>query len=80
MVYDGINNVAEYTEDGVEHYESLIFYEVDDFSLETYEKLDTPIREDWKRLLTRDNLPCRTSHRSVRQGRSMALGQLSRCF
>ena len=59
MVYDGINNVAEYTEDGVEHYESLIFYEVDDFSLETYEKLDTPIREDWKRLLTRDNLPCR---------------------
>ena len=59
MVYDGINNVAEYTEDGVEHYESLIFYEVDDFSLETYEKLDTPIRKDWKRLLTRDTLPCR---------------------
>lgn len=59
IVYDTINNTPEYTKDGVEHYESLIFYEVEDFLLGTYEKLDTPIREEWKRLLTRDNLPKR---------------------
>lgn len=59
MIYDTINNTPEYTEDGVEHYEYLMFYEVEDFSLETYEKLDTPIKEEWKHLLTRENLPKR---------------------
>ena len=59
MIYDTIDNIPEYTEDGVEHYESLIFYEVEDFSIETYEKLDTAIGEEWKRLLTRGNLPKR---------------------
>lgn len=59
MIYDTINNTPEYTSDGVEHYDSLIFYEVEDCSLETYEKLDTPIRDEWKRLLTRENIPKR---------------------
>ena len=59
MIYDFINNTPEYTENGIEHYESLIFYEVEDFSMETYEELDTPIREGWKFLLTKDNLPKR---------------------
>ncbi len=59
MIYDTINNTLEYTEDGIEHYEFLLFYEVEEFSLETYEKLDTPIREKWRYLLTRDNLPKR---------------------
>lgn len=57
MVYDFINNTIEYTDDGVEHYESLLFYEVDDFSMETYEKLDAGIREEQKVFLSRANLP-----------------------
>lgn len=59
MIYDYLNNTMEYTEDGIEHYEALIFYEVEDFSMKTYEMLETPIRDEWKRLLTRDNLPNR---------------------
>lgn len=59
MIYDFINNTLEYTEDGIEHYESLIFFDVEDFSMETYEKLETSIRDEWKYLLTRDNLPNR---------------------
>lgn len=59
MLYDTINNTIQITDDGLEHYESLIFYEVENFSTETYEKLNTPIKEEWKRLLTRDNLPKR---------------------
>lgn len=59
MIFDTINNMPGYTPDGVEHYDSLIFYEVEDFSMETYEKLDTPIRSEWKRLLTRENMPKR---------------------
>ena len=59
LVYDFINNTIEYTNEGIEHYERLIFYEVDDFSLETYKKLETGIREDQKVYLTRDSLPIR---------------------
>ena len=57
LIYDFINNTIEYTDDGVEHYISLLFYVVDEFSLEAYEKLDEGIREEQKVYLTRDNLP-----------------------
>lgn len=56
-VYDFINNTVEYNEDGTEHYESLTFYKVDDFSMETYEKLDEGIREEQILLLTKDSVP-----------------------
>lgn len=59
MIFDFINNTPEYLESGVEHYESLIFYEVEDFSMETYEKLNTDIKDEWKVLLTRETLPKR---------------------
>ncbi len=45
--------------DGIEHYQSLTFYEVEDFSLETYEKLDEGINEEQIVYLKRDNLPKR---------------------
>ncbi len=67
MIYDTINNTPEYTSDGVEHYDSLFFYEVEDFSLETYEKLDTPIRNEWKRLLTRENIPKRIFYFDIKK-------------
>ena len=57
LVYDPINNTVEYTDDGVEHYESLLFYDIGEFSEDTYEKLDEGIREDQKVYLTRDNIP-----------------------
>lgn len=57
LIYDFINNTIEYTDEGVEHYVSLLFYAVDEFSLEAYEKLDEGIREEQKVYLTRDNLP-----------------------
>ena len=58
-IYDFINNTVEYSKDGQEHYESLLFYEVKDFSLETYEELDRGIKEEQKLFLTRANLPKR---------------------
>lgn len=57
LIYDFINNTIEYTDDGVEHYVSLLFYAVDAFSLEAYEKLNEGIREEQKIYLTRDKLP-----------------------
>ena len=59
MIYDSINNTPEFAEDGVEHYDSMIFYEVEKFSLEIHEKVDTPIRYERRRLLTRETLPKR---------------------
>ena len=59
VVYDFINNTAEYNDDGVEHYESLLFYDVGKFSDDTYEKLDEGIFQDQKVYLTRGNLPKR---------------------
>lgn len=59
LIYDFINNTIECTDDGVEHYVSLLFYEVDQFSLEAYEKLDAGIREEQKVYLTRESLPHR---------------------
>lgn len=57
LIYDHINNTIEYTDEGIEHYESLLFFEVKDFTMEEYEKLNRGIREEQKVYLTRDNLP-----------------------
>ncbi len=57
LIYDFINNTIEYTDGGIEHYKSLLFCEVEDFSLEAYEKLDEGIGEEQKVFLTRENLP-----------------------
>lgn len=59
LIYDFLNNTIEYTYDGVEHYNNLVFYEVDKFCLEAYEKLDEGIRDDQIVYLRRDNLPTR---------------------
>ena len=56
LIYDFINNTAEYTDDGVEHYEKLLFYKVEDFE-GALEQLDEGIRENQIFYLTRDNLP-----------------------
>ncbi len=58
MVYDFLNNTMEFTDGRVEHYESLLFYEVEDFS-NALEKLDEGIREEQKVYISRDNLPVR---------------------
>ena len=67
LIYDFINNTAEYTDDGVEHYEKLLFYLVDEFD-GALEQLDEGIREDQIFYLTRDNLPSKIYgvHRSIR--------------
>lgn len=59
LIYDFLNNTIEYTVDGVEHYQNLVFHEVEEFSLEAYEKLDEGIRDDQIVYLRRDNLPTR---------------------
>ena len=56
MIYDFINNTVEYTDNGVEHYEKLLFYEVSEFE-GALEQLDVCINEEQKVYLTRDNLP-----------------------
>lgn len=57
LVYDRKSNTAEYTENGIEHYESLLFFVVDDFSIESYEQLGRGIKEEQKVYLTRKSLP-----------------------
>lgn len=57
LVYDFIDNTIEYSDDGVEHYESLVFYDVGEFADDTYEKLDAGIGKTDKVYLTRENLP-----------------------
>lgn len=59
LVYARNNNTIEFTDDGIEHYESLLFYDIGEFSSDTYEKLDAGISEDQKVYLVRDNLPVR---------------------
>ena len=59
LVFDRLNNTVEYTEDGIEHYEKLLFLKVEDFSMAAYEKLDAGISEEQKVYLTRDSLPAR---------------------
>ncbi len=59
LIYDFMNNTIEYTDDGVEHYQNLVFYEVEEFCLEAYEKLDEGIRDEQIVYLRRDKLPIR---------------------
>ena len=59
LIYDSINNTIEYTNDGIEHYQNLAFYEVEEFCLEAYEKLNEGVRDDQIVYLRRDNLPIR---------------------
>lgn len=59
LIYDFMNNTVEYTDDGVEHYQSLVFYEVEEFCLEAYERLNEGIQEDQVIHLTRNSLPIR---------------------
>lgn len=58
MIYDFINNTIEFTNDGVEHYDRLVFYLVDKFE-GAFEQLDKGIREEQIFYLTRNNLPNR---------------------
>lgn len=69
LIYDSINNTAEYTDDGTEHYESLLFYKVDDFE-GALEQLDKGIHEDQVFYLRRDNLPKKIFgvHRKIKNG------------
>ncbi|MFR3614409.1 MAG: hypothetical protein ACLTVD_02880 [Streptococcus salivarius] len=67
LIYDFINNTTEYTNEGIEHYEELLFYKVEDFE-SALEKLDETIREEQIFYLTRDNLPRKIFgvHRKIR--------------
>ena len=62
LIYDVTKNTLEYTEDGVEHYTCLAFFVVDDFSLESYDKLSEGIDTDHILYLTRDSLPKKIFH------------------
>ena len=59
VIYDHMNNTIQHTDKGIEHYERLVFYEVEQFGIEAYEQLDKGIREEQIIYLTRDNLPFR---------------------
>lgn len=59
LIYDFLNNTAEYTDEGIEHYKSLLFYEVEEFSMEAYEELDAGIKDTQKVYLTRECIPYR---------------------
>lgn len=59
LIYDFMNNTIEFTDTGIEHYEKLVFYEVEKFGMEAYEKLDEGINDEQIVYLTRDNLPTR---------------------
>lgn len=59
LTYDYTNNTQEFSNNGQEHYENLVFYEVDDRFAKILEKLNTSIKKERKWLLTRDNLPKR---------------------
>ena len=41
-----MNNTIEFNDSGEEHYEHLLFYSVERFGLEAYEKLDEGIRKN----------------------------------
>ena len=70
-VFDFRNNTKEYTDTGMEHYESLRFYCVPDFSLESYEKLDDGAFDSAMLNLTRETVPCKIF--SVNRNKQMVL-------
>lgn len=57
VVFDFRNNTKEYTDSGMEHYESLRFYCVPDFSFDSYEKLDAGFYDKCMIYLTRSSVP-----------------------
>ena len=56
LIYDIHKNTMEFNDDGVEHYDGLLFYKVDEFE-DSLKKIDKGELEDKKLYLTRDNLP-----------------------
>ena len=56
LVYDIHNNTIEFNDDGLEHYDGLLFYKVDEFE-DSLKQIDKGELEDKKLYLTRDNLP-----------------------
>lgn len=67
MIFDFFNNTVVYTDNGIEHYESLLFYKVDNFE-GALEQLEEGIREEQIFHLTRENLPRKIFgvHRKIR--------------
>lgn len=59
VVFDCLNNSKEYTDSGIEHYDSLQFLSVPDFSIASYEALDANISATPKVVLTREFVPYR---------------------
>lgn len=55
LVYDIKNNVASFTNNGLQHYKLLSFYQVEDFTEEEYKKIDCGLAE--KYYLTRETIP-----------------------
>lgn len=74
FIYDFLNNTAEYTDEGVEHYERLLFLEVEAFE-GALEQITEGVREEQKVYLTRDNLPCKI-YRVHRKNKNYELEQL----
>ena len=73
LVYDCYKNPISLSEEGIEHYESLLFYDIGEFTEDTYSKLDKCILEktEQKVYLTRKNIPSniysiRMNHKRVR--------------
>lgn len=66
MFYDYKNNVSQYSDDGVEHYASLVFFKVDEFSLRIAENLNKDKNFYEKLYLKRENLPSLIA--AVKQG------------
>lgn len=56
-VFDFRNNTKEYTDTGMEHYDSLRFYCVPDFSIESYERIDDGSFDSSIITLTRESVP-----------------------
>lgn len=57
LIYDFFDNTIEYNEKGIEHFETLVFHEVNDFSSKTYEALDVEMGEKQYFYLSRKNMP-----------------------
>lgn len=56
LIYDIHKNTMEFNNDGIEHYDVLLFYKVDEFE-DSLKQIDKGELENKKLYLTRDNLP-----------------------
>lgn len=59
VIYDILNNTSGFSDNGIEHYDSLCFFVVDEFSIESYVKLDNGILDEQRIYLTREDIPDR---------------------